>query len=157
MVHIKACKVLFHPNERYAIIENKPKSGSYFGFKIEKLSISSWAIDNELSLFTGNLKTHEKKHTRDFRHKCNNCNKGFLSSYALKIHVRVHTKVNKNFFKKKVFLVEAAPQVLTHGKASLIFLIFLQIKRVSRFLFLYFFPVCEVFNISLKRFFIIYL
>ena len=103
MIHIKACKVLFHPNERYAIIENKPKSGSYFGFKIEKLSISSWAIDNELSLFKGNLKTHEKKHTRDFRHKCNNCNKGFLSSYALKIHVRVHTKVNKNFFKNSIF------------------------------------------------------
>ena len=36
-----------------------------------------------------------KTHKGEFRFKCdeNGCGKAFLTSYSLKIHIRVHTKV----------------------------------------------------------------
>jgi uncharacterized Zn-finger protein len=38
-----------------------------------------------------------KTHKGEYRFKCaeNGCGKAFLTSYSLKIHIRVHTKVRK--------------------------------------------------------------
>jgi len=42
----------------------------------------------------GNLRSHQRVHTGEFRFRCEaqNCRKAFLSSYALRVHTRIHTK-----------------------------------------------------------------
>jgi len=42
----------------------------------------------------GNLRSHQRVHTGEFRFRCeaHNCRKAFLSSYALRVHTRIHTK-----------------------------------------------------------------
>jgi len=57
----------------------------------EKFSCG-WNGCDKLYSTKGNLKTHQKTHTGDYRHRCTDCSKAFLSSYALKIHLRIHTK-----------------------------------------------------------------
>jgi len=40
----------------------------------------------------GNLKTHQRSHLGDYKYKCSDCSKSFLTSYALRTHMRIHTK-----------------------------------------------------------------
>jgi len=59
--------------------------------KLKEKFVCSWSGCNRIYTTLGNLKTHQKTHTGDFKYKCETCNKQFLSSYALKNHKRIHT------------------------------------------------------------------
>jgi len=58
----------------------------------EKSYHCSWAGCDRVYTTPGNLRTHQKTHTGEYKYKCEQCQKAFLSSYALKVHVRIHTK-----------------------------------------------------------------
>jgi len=59
--------------------------------KSKEKFVCSWEGCNRIYSTLGNLKTHQKTHTGDFKYKCETCQKQFLSSYALKNHKRIHT------------------------------------------------------------------
>jgi len=58
----------------------------------EKNYHCSWTGCDRVYTTPGNLRTHQKTHTGEYKYKCEQCQKAFLSSYALKVHVRIHTK-----------------------------------------------------------------